>query len=247
METLFGKGRWVYWAGMAILVAGIVVVLKVRPSAAEVARKRVVWGDKALDAGKYEQAVAFYEKALAKDPTLLNAHYNKAYALEFIDETKAAAAWDEYLKKAEADPTQAEWVINAKEHRARLRATPYLARGTDLAAKGDRAGARDAFVKGLAYCPDDLEGLTAAAANEAAAGDYKAAASYYERALVVAPYSMKTKYKAAEVYDHFDKAKAAALWADVVEKAKTRPDLTTEEVKEAQKRLAALKAEGYHG
>jgi len=247
METLFGKGRWVYWAGMSALVAGVVVVINLRGSPEEIGHRKMTWGDAAFAAGKYDKAVIFYDRALEKDPTLLPARFNRALAYENLDERKAVAAWDDYLRRAKGDPAQAEWVATAGEHRARLTAMPYLRKAAALAAGGDRKGAAAAYARALTYYPANLEGLTDAAANEAAAGNYEAAAGYYERALGVAPYSMNTKYKLAQVYEHFDKGKAATQWKEILDMAKTRPDLTTEKVKEAQRRSAALRAEGYDG
>lgn len=245
METLFGKNRWIYWLGMAVLIVAVVFVLKLRKSPAEFARQRLIWGDEALAAGKYEQAVVFYEAAIRKDPTLISAYFNRALAYEYVDEKKAVAAWDDYIRQAEKMPSQAEWLATAREHRAHLLAGPFVERALALAAAGDHARAREAFNRALAYDPGNLAALRAAAENEMAAGDAKAAAALYERALTIAPYSTKTKYRLALAYERFDKKKAAATWDEVLEMARTRADLTTDEIKEAARRRARLRAEGY--
>lgn len=245
MATIFGKGRWVYWTILlAVLVAAGVVVVR-RKSPEEVARKRLVWGDTALANGDYEQAIAFYKVAVEKDPTLYSARFNLALAYEYVDEEKAAAAWEEYLEVAGGEPSQAEWLEEARAHLGRLEASPYAARAAELFEKEDYDAARAEYEAALEYDPESLELLRGAAAVEAAAGDHEAAAAYYERALDLAPYSMNIRYELARTYEELDKNKAVKFYEEMLEMSKTNPGATMEKLKDAQRRHAALRREGY--
>jgi tetratricopeptide (TPR) repeat protein len=247
LELAFGKGRWMYWSILlAVLVAAGIIVAR-RKSPEEVARTRLVWGDAALASGKYDQAIAFYKTAIDKDPTLWSAYFNLALAYEYEDEEKALAAWEKYLEVAEEEPSQAEWLVQARDHRGRLLAAPHFARALELTEADDYERARGEYEAALEARPDDLDVLKGAAANEAAAGDYAAAARYYERALEVAPYSMNIRYDLALVCENFDKGKAATLYRELLEMSKTNAGITMEKLKDAQRRHAALAREGYRG
>lgn len=244
-NSILGRGRWVYFVGMLVLVTAIAIIIARRKSPEDIAQQRLVWGDQALETHHYEQAIAFYKKALKNNPRLLPAYFNLALAYENVDAAKAIAAWDDYIRHAERDPTQAEWVATAKDHRGRLRARQRLEAAAALIARGDRAGAGAQYKAALAETPANLEVLEAAALNENAAGDYPAAAAYFEKALEVAPYSMRLRYDLAAVYDHYDKAKAGAAYKDLIERSKTQVGLSKAKLEEAARRLAALQAEGY--
>lgn len=247
LEIAFGKGRWIYWTILlAVLVAAGVIIVR-RKSPHEVAETRLLWGDAALASSDYEQAIAFYKTAIEKDPTLWSAYFNLALAYEYVDEEKALAAWEKYLAVAEGEPSQREWLVQARDHRDRLRAAPHFARALALTEAADYGDARKEYEKALTFNPDDLDVLRGAAANEAAAGDHAAAARYYEKALALAPYSMNLRYDLARTYENFDKGKAAALYRELLEMSKTNPGITMEKLEDAQKRYAALAREGYHG
>ncbi len=232
---------------MLAALATIVVVLARRKSPAEVGRQRLLWADAALAAGKYEQAITFYKRALAKDPTLWSAYFNLALAYEYTDDEKALAAWEEYLKRARGVPSQAEWLDAAREHRGRLKGKPHYTRAAELAAAAKYKEARKEYDAALAYSPASLDTLKGAAANEAAGGNYEEAVVFYKRALAVAPYSMNIRYDLALVYENYDKAKAAATWAELLEMATTHTGIKMEKLEEARRRLTALRREGYHG
>jgi tetratricopeptide (TPR) repeat protein len=248
-ESLFGKSRWIYWLGMLVLVTGIAIVLARRKSPEEIARQRLVWGDQALENHNYEQAIAFYRTALEKDPTLVSAAFNLALAYEGVDRAKAVAAWDDYIRRAGRDPAQADWLATAREHRGMLLAEPHLERGAAAAARGDHARARAEYEAALKFHAGSLKAMEGAAANETAGGDYPAAARYYERALEVAPYSLRLRYDLAGCYERYDKAKAAATLADLDARSQamlmTEAGLTPEKQLDVRRRLAALRAEGY--
>jgi tetratricopeptide (TPR) repeat protein len=247
LELVFGKGRWMYWSILfAVLIAAGIIVAR-RKSPEEVARKRLVWGDTAMASRQYDQAIAFYKTAIDKDPTLWNAYFNLALAYEFVDDEKALAAWEKYLEVAEAEPSQREWLAQARDHRGRLRGAPYFTRALDLTEAGDHDGARREYEAALKWDPKNLDILRNAAANEAASGDYAAAAGYYERALELAPYSMNIRYELALVYEKVDKGKAAATYRELLEMSATKTGIKTEKIKDAQKRHAALAREGYRG
>jgi tetratricopeptide (TPR) repeat protein len=245
METLFGRGRWIYWLSMLAIITAVAIVIARRKSPEDTARQRLAWGDAAMEARHYDQAIAFYKKAIAKDPNLVAAYYNLALAYENVDAAKAAAAWDEYIARAEGDAAQTDWLATAREHRARLRASPHLEKAAALYESEDYGAARAEYAAALAFSPDDLNAREGAAANEAAAGDWRAAAAHYERAVAVAPYSLLYRYDLAGAYEHFDREKAAASYAELLEMSETHVGLKKEKLAEAQRRLAALRAEGY--
>lgn len=247
LELAFGKGRWMYWSILlAVLVAAGIIVARRKPPE-EVARKRLVWGDAALASGEYDQAIAFYKTAIDKDPTLCSAYFNLALAYEYVDDEKALAAWEKYLEVAAAEPSQQEWVAQARDHRGRLRAAPYFVRALELTEGADYDGARREYEAALKWRPADLDILKRAAANEVAAGDNAAAVRYYERALEAAPYSMNIRYDLALVYENVDKGKAATLYRELLEMSATNAGITMEKLKDAQRRHAALAREGYRG
>jgi tetratricopeptide (TPR) repeat protein len=244
-DSILGKGRWVYFVGMLVLITAIAIILARRKSPEDIAQQRLVWGDQALETRHYEQAIAFYKKAIKNNPILLPAYFNLALAYENVDPVKAVAAWDDYLRRSERDPTQAEWVATAREHRGRLQARRRIEAAAALIARGDRAGARAQYRTALLETPANLEVLEAAAVNEEASGAHAAAASYYENAVEVAPYSLRLRYDLAGVYDRYDKAKAGAAYKDLMERSKTQVGLSKEKLEAAARRLAALQAEGY--
>jgi tetratricopeptide (TPR) repeat protein len=247
IEVAFGKGRWMYWTILLAVLVAVGVIIARRKSPEEVARTRLVWGDAALAAGDYDQAIAFYRTAVDKDPTLWSAYFNLALAYEYVDDDEALAAWDKYIELAEGEPSQRDWLVRARDHRAGLLAAPRFARALELTESGDYDGARREYEAALALRPDDLDVLKGAAVNEAAAGDYAAAARYYERALEIAPYSMNIRYDLARVYENFDKRKAATLYRELLEMSETNAGITMEKLKDAQRRHAALAREGYRG
>jgi tetratricopeptide (TPR) repeat protein len=247
LEVAFGKGRWMYWTILVAVLVAVGVIIARRKSPEAVARTRLVWGDEALDAKEYEQAIAFYKVAVDKDPTLYSAYFNLALAYEFVDDEKALAAWNKYIEVAGREPSQRDWLVRARDHRAALLAAPLFARALELTAVGDYAGARREYEAALALRPEDLDILNGTAANEAAAGDYAAAARYYERALKVAPYSMNIKYELARVYEYLDKGKAEKLYRELLEMSGTNTGITMDKLKYAQKRQAVLAREGYRG
>jgi tetratricopeptide (TPR) repeat protein len=247
IEAAFGKGRWMYWTILVAVLVAVGVIIARRKSPEDVARTRLVWGDAALAAGDYDQAIAFYRTAIDKDPTLWSAYFNLALAYEYVDEDNALAAWDKYIEVAADEPSQREWLVRARDHRAALLAAPHFARALELTEGGVYDDARREYEAALALRPEDLDVLSGAAANEAAAEDYAAAARYYERALEVAPYSMNIRYDLARVYENFDKGKAAALYRELLEMSETNAGITMEKLKDAQRRHAALAREGYRG
>ncbi len=245
IEIAFGKGRWMYWTILLAVLVAVVVVVAKRKSPEEVARQRLTWGDVALNAKDYDQAIAFYKTAINNDPTLWSAYFNLALAYEYVDDEKALAAWEKYLEVAKDEPSQEEWLAQARDYRGRLRAAPHFARARELTEAADYDGAREEFEKALTLSPENLDVVRHAAANEAAAGDYPAAARYYERALALAPYSLSIRYDLGRVYENFDKAKAAPLYGEILEMYKTVPGITMEKLKDAQRRYASLRREGY--
>lgn len=247
MEKLFGKNRWLYWLGMLVLVAGVGIVLARRKSPEEIARIKLARGDAAFNAGHYDQAIAFYKGAISKNPGLLSAYYNLALSLEYEDETRAVKAWDDYLARAEGVPAEALFVAQAKEHRARLAAAPYVRRAAALRGQGDHLGARAAYEEALRLYPSELQTYTDAAANEAEVGDHVAAARYYERALELAPYSMNIRYQLGLEYEYVDKRAAARVYAEVLEMSKTNVGISAEKLKDIQRRLKELRGAGYGG
>jgi tetratricopeptide (TPR) repeat protein len=245
MATFFGKGHWVYWTILLAVFVAAGVVLVRRKSPEEVARTRSVWGDQALEAKKYEQAIAFYKVVIDKDPTLYSAYFNLALAYEFVDDEKALAAWEKYIEVTEGEPSQAEWREEARVHLGRARAAPHAARAAELFEAEKYEEARAEYEAALATDADNLELLRGAAANEAAAGDYAAAAAHYERALELAPYSMNVRYELGLTYEKLDKNKAVKLYEEMLGMSKTRTGATLEKMKDAQRRHAALRREGY--
>jgi tetratricopeptide (TPR) repeat protein len=245
IEIAFGKGRWIYWTILLAVLVAVVVVVAKRKSPEEIARQRLTWGDVAFNAKDYDQAVAFYKTAINNDPTLWSAYFNLALAYEYVDDEKALAAWEKYLEVAKDEPSQQEWLARARDYRGRLRAAPHFTLAVELNEAGEHGRAREEYKAALEWSPENLDILRRAAANEAAAGDYAAAARYYEKALALAPYSMNIRYDLGRAYENFDRAKAAPLYREILEMYKTNPGITMEKLKDAQRRYASLKREGY--
>jgi tetratricopeptide (TPR) repeat protein len=245
LEIAFGKGRWMYWTILVAVLVAIGVVVAKRKSPEEIGRQRLTWGDAALRAKDYEQAIAFYKTAINNDPTLWSAYFNLALAYEYVDDEKALAAWEKYLEVAKDEPSQEEWLAQARDYRGRLRAGPHFTRAVELNEAGEYGRAREEYKAALEWSPENLDILRRAAANEAAAGDYAAAARYYEKALALAPYSMNIRYDLGRAYENFDKAKAAPLYGEILEMYKTNPGITMEKLKDAQRRYVSLKRKGY--
>jgi CHAT domain-containing protein/tetratricopeptide (TPR) repeat protein len=97
----------------------------------DLAAAHLVKGLTARDAEHVLQALDSIERALEAAPSLLEARFNRALALEFLGpSSRAVAAWDDYLQHDRSS----SWAGEAKQHRDRL-----AARVADATAAGDRA------------------------------------------------------------------------------------------------------------
>ena len=77
-------------------------------------------GSAYFELDKFEQAGQANEAALAIDPNNLWARYNLALTLTMQKSPKARQAWDDYLARAQNEPSQKGLVEEARRHRATL-------------------------------------------------------------------------------------------------------------------------------
>jgi len=80
----------------------------------DLAAARLVEGLAKSDAELVLQALDLVERAISSDPRLVEAHFNRALALEFLGPSSlACAAWDDYLRVDTSTP----WAVEARQHR----------------------------------------------------------------------------------------------------------------------------------
>jgi tetratricopeptide (TPR) repeat protein len=251
MQQSFMKKHWLAFAitfGAAIII--IVTIFAKRESNEERARRKLVWGDTAMESGHYEEAIDFYEKAVELNPDLVQAYYNLALAYESVDRERAVELWAEYLVLAEGNPSQSRWVEQAEEHLKRLRAEPLVEAGYAAMENGDFVTALSNFEEALTVDDTLLDAHYRVAKIHTERGDYRAAAESYEKALELAPYSLKYRYELALVYEEYDRAKAIEAWedfserAEVVERTEGPKAIEKEKVIEGKEHLARLKGGG---
>jgi tetratricopeptide (TPR) repeat protein len=234
--------------GAAIIIT--VTIFAKRESDTERARRKLIWGDKAMESAHYEEAIGFYEKAVELDPKLIQARYNLALAYENSDPEKADELWEEYIDLAGDDPSQSKWVEQAKEHLKRLRAEPLMEAGYAAMEEGDSDTALAKFEEAVAVDDTILDAHYRVAKINAERGNYETAAESYEKALELAPYSLKYRYELALVYEKYDRGKAIAVWDDFVERAadieraEGPKAIEKEKVAEGKEHLAVLRRGG---
>jgi len=245
MRKSFLRRHWLAFAitfGAAIII--IITIFAKRESDAERARRMLIWGDSAMSSGHYEEAVDFYEKAVELDPDLIQARYNLALAYESVDKERAVELWEEYVELASGDPSQSRWVEQADEHMRRLRAEPLMEAGCAAMEAGDPDTALSKFEEALAVDDTILDAHYRMARIYTERGEYEEAAESYNKALELAPYSLKYRYELALVYEEYDRAKAVETWEDFVERAEGSRAIEREKVVEGKKHLTRLRGGG---
>ena len=161
-------------------------------------------GDELLDAGSYEEAIIYYDAALAIDPSNLLALFNKALALDNLEEFDEAISY--YNRVLVIDPTDIDALYNKglaldnlgkpdeaiSYYDAVLEIDP-----TDIDAlynKGlalDNLGKPDEAIsyynKVLALDPNDVDALYYKGFALDRLGKYSEAITYYDRVLAINP------------------------------------------------------------
>jgi len=245
MRKSFFQRHWLAFAitfGAAIII--IITIFAKRESDVERARRKLIWGDLAMESYHYEEAIDFYEKAVELDPDLIQARYNLAVAYESVDKQKAAELWEEYIELAADDPSQSRWMEQANEHLKRLRAEPSMEAGYAAMEDGDLDTALLNFEEALAADSTILDAHYRMAQIYTEQGEYEEAAASYNKALELAPYSLKYRYELALVYEEFDRAKAVETWEDFIDRSEGSRSIEREKVVEGKKHLTRLRGGG---
>lgn len=245
MQQSFLRQHWLAFAitfGAAIII--IITIFAKRESDVERARRKLIWGDSAMESYHYEEAIDFYEKAVELDPDLIQARYNLALAYESVDKEKATELWVEYVELAADDPSQSRWIGQADDHLKRLRAEPLMEVGYAAMEEGSLDTALSNFEDALAVDNTVLDAHYRMAQIYTEQGKYEEAAESYNKALELAPYSLKYRYELALVYEEYDRAKAVETWEDFIERAEGSRAIEREKVVEGKKHLTRLRGGG---
>lgn len=91
--------------------------LKLRPKSSIL---ETVKGSALFELGRYEEARAAFEAALATDPNNDWARYNVALTQMMLKSPEAAQAWRDYIERAQSKPSQKSLVERAREYLAAL-------------------------------------------------------------------------------------------------------------------------------
>ena len=127
-------------------------------------------GDELLDAGSYEEAIIYYDAALAIDPSNLLALFNKALALDNLEEFDEAISY--YNRVLVIDPTDIDALYN---------------KGLALDNLGKPDEAISYYNKVLALDPNDVDALYYKGFALDRLGKYSEAITYYDRVLAINP------------------------------------------------------------
>jgi len=73
----------------------------------------------------FDKAVGAFQKAVELSPMMYEARYNLAEAYEKVDRRMALDAWQQYVRVAEDAPSEAAWVMKARERIAYLSQLDY--------------------------------------------------------------------------------------------------------------------------
>jgi len=127
-------------------------------------------GDELFDEGKYEQAIAYYDKALAADPNDYEALYNKGVAFANLGKYEEAIT---YFDKALAvEPNDVDTLSY---------------KGTSLESLGKHEEAITYFDKALAVEPDNVNTLNWKGYSLYNSGKYDDAITYFDKVLEIDP------------------------------------------------------------
>jgi len=92
----------------------------------DAARRLYTEGNALFDQGRFVEAAASYDRALAEDAQFIEAYYNRALATEMIDRAKALEEWQHFLDAA-ANHDQFKWDVARVRARVQLlKAKPPL-------------------------------------------------------------------------------------------------------------------------
>jgi tetratricopeptide (TPR) repeat protein len=159
-------------------------------------------GDNLYVAGKYQEAITYYDKALAIDPKYAGSLNGKAKALISLGQYNEAIP---YLSKAlEIEPSYEDALSN---------------KGIALVNIGHYSEALKSIDSALAINPNDSYALNAKGSAFDGLGNYKEAITYYDKALAINPNFVEVLYnkgldlnnlgKPEEAITYFDKAISA--------------------------------------
>jgi len=110
----------------SLLIFGSLLALPVRAGDRESARSHYSQANGLFDQGRFNEAVAGYDRAIAEDPKYIEAYYNRALAKEMIERGAAIEDWQRFLDAA-AGSEQFKWdVARAKARVQMLKAKPPL-------------------------------------------------------------------------------------------------------------------------
>jgi len=142
-----GRAEYLHWLGVAYWAVGqpdnerdaYLAEARVQPSLAE---PYLALGHSSLEAGRFAEAIAFYDKVLVRDPQRREALYNRALALERLGRrVDEARAWTRYL---DTRPT-GRWAIQAAAHLNGL---------DDFTYSPHQLGARTLVLRRVEFGPD---------------------------------------------------------------------------------------------
>ena len=162
------------------------------------------------------RVVGDYQKALARDPKLVQAQLGLADAYYHLHRTdEAAKLYDAYL---EAHPDDA---------------SAHFGAGRNLLDKGDGKGAIRHFTRASELDPDNAEPIKELAGAAQRRGDWPRALDLLDRATVLDPNDFSMRYHRGLVLAHLGRKKEAK--AELAESCRLRNDFTR--LKAAQERL----------
>ena len=160
-------------------------------------------GNLLAQAGKGEEALESYKKALELDPNLVDAHLNLGLLLQNVRPAEAAEHLAKYVQAKPDDVPVRLALANVQAQmgrladavancRAAIKAAPdspeaYLGLGVALAASDDISGANTALSKVLELRPDSARGHNEMGRLLQKAGNLQAAKDYYSKAVVLDP------------------------------------------------------------
>jgi len=162
--------------------------------------------------GKYQEAIAEYEKAIAKNPSAINLHYRLGRALLLESSTKPAV-----LEQARKQ-FEAELALNPADAAAEYQV------GQILTLQQKKSEATPHFDRAIELRPDFPEALIAAGKSRNDAKRYAEAVQLFERAVKLLPKSEGAHYNLMLAYRNAGRAADAERVKAELEKLQKPPD-----------------------